>query len=138
MIIIEPGHKYYLSHLESEGFETLTFIKRSSKAIDYGDQEHEGTNSQEVIRALIDRTQYLDEVLQCDESKDAIYYLRMALFMYEVRAYRRKKEKLNKESGLHESNIEPNSHRDGYDDIPFTEYEIENLPVGNDGHILIQ
>jgi len=39
MKVIEPGHVYELQHLESEGVERLTFIKRSSGAVDYGDQE---------------------------------------------------------------------------------------------------
>lgn len=133
MKVIETGHVYDLKRLESKGYERLTFIKRSSGAIQYND-EHSGTNTQEVIRALIERTGYLHSVLPCDETADAIYYLRMALYCYEVRAYRRKQQKYNKHANLHESN-EPNPHRDGYDDVPFSEFEIETLPVGKDGHI---
>lgn len=96
MRVLEPGHIYSLPHLEGEGAEILTFIKRSGGAIDYGPTEHPGTNTQEVIRALIDRSKYLDNVLPCDETKDAIYFLRMALYSYEVRVYRRKMEHKNK------------------------------------------
>jgi hypothetical protein len=137
MKVLEPGHKYMLKNLGTPSYGILTFIKRSSKAVDYGPTEHIGTNTQEVLRALIDRSEYLNNVLPCDETRDAIYHLRMALFNYEVRAYRRKQEELNKEAGEHVSDIEPSADRMGYDDIPFTEHMIEERPVGDDGHILI-
>lgn len=131
MEIVEFGHKYLLPHLESEGHETLTFIRRTSEAIDYGDAEHPGTNTQEVIRALIDRTLYLNEVLPAVETLDAVYYLRMALFCYEARAYRRKQEGINKGS-------EVNDYVERYKDIPFNEQDIELKPTGKDGHIILE
>lgn len=138
MKIVEPGHVYQLPHLESKGSERLTFIKRSSGAVDYSDAEHPGTNTQEVLRALIDRTKFLNDVLPCLETQDAVYHLRMVLYLYEVRAYRRKQAKLNKKAGQHIDDIEPNAWRDGYDDVPFTEYEIEKLPTGPDGHVIFK
>lgn len=130
MIITEPGHLYLLQHLESPGREVLRFIRRSSAAIDYGAGEHPGTNSQEVIRALIDRTIYLDKILGADETLDAVYYLRMALFCYEARALRRKQNKLNKTD-------KKNYSIEKYKDIPFSEYLIEYRSTGNDGHIIL-
>lgn len=138
MKILEPGHKYELEHLESEGKETLTFIRRSSGIVDYGDREHPGTNTQEVIRALIDRSLYLDWVLPCDETKDAVWHLRQALYCYEVRAWKRKQEKVNKMAGQHTHPNTPNVHRDGYDDVPFSEHEIELRPTSSDGHIILE
>lgn len=135
--VLEPGHKYKLPHLESGGFEILTFIKRSSDAVDYGTDEHPGTNTQSVLRALIERTLFLNDVIPCAETQDAVYFLRQALYMYEVRAYRRKQAKLNKRAGHHES-LEPGIYRDEFDDVPFSWYEIEKLPVGSDGHILVE
>ena len=135
MKIVEQGHVYDLKNLESPGSQRLTFIKRSSGAIEYTD-EHPGTNTQEVIRALIERSIYLNDVIPCAETEDAIYHLRMALFCYEVRAWRRKQEKLNKKAPRHDDTEPPNSHRDGYDGIPFSEYKIEELPVGDDGHVI--
>jgi ribosomal protein S3AE len=128
--IIEAGHIYELQHLESDGIEKLTFIKRSSKAINYGDTEHAGTNTQEVIRALINRTEFLYDILPAVETKDAAYYLRMALFCYEARAYRRKQAKLNKTEII-------NDYEERYDDIPFNEQDIESRLVGLDGHIIL-
>ncbi len=137
MKCVEAGHIYKLQHLESNGEEQLTFIKRSSDAIDYGDGEHPGTNTQEVIRALIDRSKYLNDVIPCPETEDAIYHLRMALYCYEVRAWRRKQEKLNKKAPQHNSDESPNVYRDGYDDIPFSEFNIEHKTTRADGHIIV-
>lgn len=135
MNVIEPGHVYELPNLEHPGTQLLTFIKRSSAAINYANTEHPGTNVQSVIRALIDRSQFLNDIIPCDETQNAVYHLRMALFEYEARAWRRKQEKLNKEAGQH-TEQSMNAHRDGYDDVPFSEFEIELLPVGPDGHVI--
>lgn len=136
MEILETGHKYKLDHLESKGHEVLTFIRRSSGVVDYGSGEHPGTNTQEVLRALIDRTKYLDWILPCDETKDAIWHLRQALYCYEARAWERKQEHANKTDKEHH-HPHTNARRDGYDDIPFDEREIELLPTGPDGHIIV-
>lgn len=130
MKVIEPGHIYELPNLEHSGTQQLTFIKRSSGAVDYGDQEHPGTNTQSVLRALIDRTLFLDDVLTAVETQDAAYYLRMALYTYEARAWRRKQQKLNREAGVND----PGEER--YTDVPFSEQDIEQRPVGHDGHII--
>lgn len=130
MKTLEPGHVYELPNLEHPGSQRLTFVKRSSAAIDYGDEEHPGTNTQEVLRALIERTLYLNDVLPAAETLDAVYYLRMALFCYEARAWRRKQQKVNKGS-------EVNEYVERYDDVPFNEQDIEQRPVGADGHIIL-
>lgn len=138
MEVIEPGHVYRLSHLEAPTSELLTFIRRSSKAIQHP-SEHPGTNVQEVLRSLIDRTIYLNSIIDAVENYDAIYYLRMTLLCYEGRAFRRKQEKLNREANPHSFFKERDI------DLPFNEMGyvggpsigIENLPTGTDGHILI-
>ena len=142
MKAVEPGHVYRLDHLESSGQlslvfarqepddSDLTFIRRNSAAITHP-SEHPGTNVQEVLRALIDRSQFLDSVVPCAETEDAIYYLRMAFFCYEARAWRRKQQKLNRAAPQH------NEGKERYDDVPFNEHGIELRPVGPDGHILL-
>ena len=131
MKIVEAGHRYALKHVDSDGYELLTFIRRNSSAITH-ESEHPGTNVQEVLRALIDRSLFLDDVIPAPETMDAVWHLRMALFSYEARAYRRKQQKLNRKKPEHEQT------GDRYDDVPFTEHEIENHPVGPDGHLLIE
>lgn len=100
MKIIEPGHIYRLNWLDGEpgGSDTLknpteypdnflVFVNREKGT------EHPGTQTQEVIRALINRTKHCDNCLRWEGNDLIIYHLRMALVLHEVRALIRKTEK---------------------------------------------
>jgi hypothetical protein len=54
---------------------------------------HPGTQTQEVLRALIDRTMHCDNCLRWLGNDLIIYHLRMALALHEARALERKTEK---------------------------------------------
>lgn len=101
MKIIEPGHIYDLNWLDmkKEGeekiFKTkenpgtlltslLVFVNREAGT------EHPGTQTQEVLRALIDRTMHCDNCLRWEGNDQIIYHLRMALVLHEARALERK------------------------------------------------
>lgn len=135
MKVLVPGHVYELTQLGG-GTQRLTFVRRSGGAIQY-ETEWPGVQTQEVLRALIDRTKYLDGVLPCQETKDALWHLRMALYAYEVRAWRRKQEAVNREAGAHDDIVRPHDWREHPDDVPFNEHGIESRPVGPDGHIIV-
>lgn len=139
MEIVDSGHIYRLKEIGTDpGIQYLMFIKRSGGAVKY-DEEWPGLQTQEVLRALIDRTKYLDSIIPCAETKDAVYHLRMALFMYEVRAYRRKQEEVNRKAPRHDDSERPHGWRElPFGDIPFSEHEIEKRLVGLDGHILLE
>ncbi len=126
----DPGHVYTLPQYSRDGYDDigtreLIFVKRSSAAIKY---KHDmlGTNSQSVIRALIDRTQYLYNVLPCVETVEALRALCEAYYWYEVRAWRRKQQKINRTKKYHKSNKWP----------PFTITDVIYLPLGKDGHVI--
>jgi len=87
MKIIEPGHIYQLQHLDGSGAGILVFVNREP------DTEHEGVQTQEILRALIDRTQHCDACLRWDGNDKIIHHLRMALALHESRAIERKTEK---------------------------------------------
>lgn len=135
MKILVPGHVYALTELGG-GIQTLTFIRRSGGAVTY-EEEWPGVQTQEVLRALIDRTKYLDQVLPCIETKDAIEFLRQALYQYELRAWRRKQEAVNRQAPTHDDTGRHRPWRDEGDDAPFSAHEIELRPIGPDGHIII-
>jgi hypothetical protein len=137
MKIIDPGHVYELKQLGDNNTQTLKFIKRSGGAVQY-DQEWAGLQTQEVLRALIDRTKYLDTVLECKETKEAIKHLQMALYWYEVRALRRKRSQTNRTTFDHDDSVTPEYHPEYASDIPFTEQDIELHTTGEDGHIITQ
>lgn len=86
MKIIEPGHIYDLDVQDGEEPERLTFVNRE-------DTPHAGTQTQEVIRALIDRTMHCDNCLRWEGNDLIIHHLRMALALHEARALLRKTTK---------------------------------------------
>ena len=86
MKVLEPGHVYELDQLDGDGKQILTFVNRISNP-------HSGVLNQEVLRAVIDRVQYLDAELPHPFNATILYHLRMALGLHEARAYLRKIEK---------------------------------------------
>ena len=84
-----PGHVYELAYLDGHPGEhgTLSFVNRE------GDLPIPGTQSQEVIRALIDRTHHCHHCLPHRVNEQIVYHLRMALVLHEARALERKVEK---------------------------------------------
>lgn len=92
MKIIEPGHIYDLNTLDQKPLDPrnqviLTFVNREPGT------EHPGTQTQEAIRALIDRTKHCDNCLRWPGNDLIIYHLRQALILHEARALQRKTEK---------------------------------------------
>lgn len=89
MKIIEPGHVYELNTLDGKNkeVETLRFVNREDG------MEHPGTQTQEVLRSLIDRTMHCDNCRRWSGNDKIIYHLRMALALHESRAIERKAEK---------------------------------------------
>ena len=93
MKIIEPGHIYDLHVFDSREPTPakvevrLVFVNRESGL------EHSGTQTQEVLRALIDRTMHCDNCLRWPGNDRIIDHLRMALVLHECRALERKTEK---------------------------------------------
>ena len=136
MKTINPGHIYELRQLGDENTQTLKFIKRSGGAVQY-DKEWAGLQTQEVLRALIDRTNYLNNILPCKETVEAKRCLQMALYWYEVRALRRKRSQTNRTTLDHDDIETPHGEFQYAQDIPFNEIDIELRPIGEDGHIIL-
>jgi len=90
MKIIKAGHVYELAQQDAHANTppiVLTFVNREPKT------EHPGTQTQEVLRALIDRTMHCDNCLRWPGNDLIIHHLRMALVLHESRALLRKTEK---------------------------------------------
>ena len=98
----DPGHHFWLNNYAGNkkdwpwwGEQDIQFNKRIGVGYPGNTGESkDGTNCQEVYRALISRLLYLDNQIPCVETKSAIYYTRRALFALEVRAARIKKARL--------------------------------------------
>ena len=136
MKIIDPGHIYELSQLGNDDTQIIKFIKRSGGSVHY-EKEWAGLQSQEVLRALIDRTKYLYNILPCKETTEAIRHLQMALYWYEARALRRKRSETNRTTLNHDDSEVVPGLFNLPDDIPFAPQDIELKPIGKDGHILL-
>lgn len=91
MKVLDPGHLYELANLDTDDpgnrVERVRFVKRigekfpGNKAPGYA-----GTTTQEVIRALIDRTKYVDAQRPDLANSRALHELRSALVEFEMRA----------------------------------------------------
>lgn len=91
MRVIERGHIYEFRNLDGDPpklqFNGIVFVNREEG------MEHGGTQTQEVLRALIDRTYHCHKCLPHRNNEPIVYHLRMALALHESRALERKAEK---------------------------------------------
>lgn len=108
MRVLDPGHKYALQNLESDGETILQFMKDPRL---HNGEGCKGTTCQEVLRAVIDRVQTLDQEKHWEGNSQIIYDLRHAIAGFEARAMIRRVEKDN--------------------------LEIEKIPLDIDGHLLL-
>lgn len=95
MKVLDPGHDYLLTNL-SKGKDIvvkhqtrLTFVKRIGEMYPGNKSSYEGTNMQEVIRALIDRCEYVYRQIPSERTGQTVTYLRHAMFELEKRAAER-------------------------------------------------
>jgi hypothetical protein len=92
MKVIDLGHHYELDCLDevsgwAEAFSRLVFVKRIGDRYPGNTAPgHSGTTTQEVIRALIDRTIYVDRQVSSWRNGQAIDCLREAFRQLELRA----------------------------------------------------
>ncbi len=86
--ILDPGHHYELDALDTDEKQTLLFVKREGHNYPGNVGTHPGVLTQEVLRVLIDRCEYMNAQGRCAETDFILANLRNALMMFEVRAAR--------------------------------------------------
>lgn len=90
MRVLDPGHDYVLQSLDGDAPQRLTFVKRIGPRFPGNKGEaHAGTTMQEVLRALIDRAEYVNGQTPCAETESARALMMSALLVLETRAARR-------------------------------------------------
>jgi hypothetical protein len=100
MRVLDAGHDYELMNLDGSGVSRLTFVKRQGERYPGNVGFHEGTTSQEVLRALIHRAAYVYNQIPCWQTKLAIYLQGFVIWLYEHRAARIHRRRV---PGLHEA-----------------------------------
>ncbi|KKK96786.1 hypothetical protein LCGC14_2659260 [marine sediment metagenome] len=88
MLVVKEGHIYSLAHVDGVKRTELVFVCREEHL-----EVHEGVQTQEVLRALIDRTMHCDNCRRWSRNDEIIHHLRKALLLHEVRALERKFDK---------------------------------------------
>lgn len=89
MKIIDPGHVYQLDSLDGKhGMDLLVFVKREGPKYPGNVGSHPGTTTQEVLRALIERCQYVNAQRYSEETRQVELLLIRAIVMLERRAAR--------------------------------------------------
>ena len=89
MIILDPGHRYLLDALDDTthlGPRLLQFVKRQGTKYPGNTSSYPGTNSQETLRALIDRGAYLNKQIPCWQTRVGNWLMALVIWLYEHRA----------------------------------------------------
>lgn len=94
MKVIDPGHMYRLAQLDETRIPVgqttvLVFVKREGEKYPGNVGHHPGTTIQEVLRACIDRVEYLDSQIHDKKNGYVLEALREAIFLLELRAAER-------------------------------------------------
>jgi hypothetical protein len=129
------GHVYFIYGPPESAVRTIIFVCRSGEAVTY-EQEWPGVQSQEVMRMLIARLKYLSLYLNDGSINETIDWIRLAFYHYELRAWRRKEEAVNRLDAPHEDSERHRPWRTEADGAPFSQEYIESRGVGPDGHII--
>jgi hypothetical protein len=88
--VLDRGHRYLLASLDGHtGPRLLQFVKREGAKYPGNVGHYEGTTSQEVLRALIDRAGYVNQQMPCWQTRLSIYLMGLVIWLYEHRAARR-------------------------------------------------
>lgn len=87
MKVIDPGHNYLLSSYDGGVPVRLTFVKRNDPPEKYPGNynAHPGTQIQEVLRALINRTQYVNNQFPCEQTEEVEANLARSIWLLEQR-----------------------------------------------------
>lgn len=93
MKVIDNGHKYKLLTLDGKLNQTLTFVKRHDpedpSRFPGNTGSYPGTTLQSVLRVCLDRMNYLNKQIPCDQNIQIINNIQNSIFLLEVRAAQR-------------------------------------------------
>lgn len=86
----DPGHNYWMENHEGDGRQEIHFIQKTLQEGGELKTEQDGVTTETVLGVLIDRMEYLDSKVSCEENKRVIEHLRKALDLLNLRTENRK------------------------------------------------
>lgn len=93
MKVLDSGHLYEVTILDGPcdhpEYHRLQFVKREGEGYPGNKGSYHGTTMQEVLRALVQRAQYVNKQIPCEETTEVIKLLKSANWLLEVRAAKR-------------------------------------------------
>jgi hypothetical protein len=87
---IEPGHIYELASYDGAQSNIITYVKREGALYPGNIGAHPGTLTQESLRADAARLSYVNQQEPCNETSMALWHVRQALMLLEMRAKRKR------------------------------------------------
>ncbi len=92
MEVLVPGHEYLLpDFLDVNDAQTLIFFRGPKENNVRSGTTNSGTTNEEVLKVLIDRMEFLDDILPSIHNFDAIDHLKKALQCLNYRTRDRKR-----------------------------------------------
>ena len=91
MKVLDPGHMYELAVFDNvvPASHSLTFVKREGEGYPGNVGHYLGTQMQEVLRALVERAEYVNGQIPCDETTQVINHFKSAIYLLEKRHARK-------------------------------------------------
>jgi len=93
MRVVDPGHLYELAILDGPcdhpKYHQLQFVKREGPGYPGNVGHYHGTTMQEVLRALVQRAEYVNKQIPCEETTEVVEYLKVSIWLLEKRAAKR-------------------------------------------------
>jgi rubredoxin len=88
MKVVDPGHVYDIESLNGGPSQRIHFVKREGSNYPGNIGTQDGPITQEFLRAILHRCEYMNNQGSCAETDIIIAALRTAIFAFEVRASR--------------------------------------------------
>jgi hypothetical protein len=98
-IELDPGHEYAIREIglkdgqtderKYTGKQLLVFVKREGDGYPGNIGHHPGVTTQELLRVVAMRMEYVDKQEHAFENDEVVYHLTMAMFYLELRAAKR-------------------------------------------------
>lgn len=128
MIVIDPGHDYWVRSLDGGAPQRITFVKREGEHYPGNVGHYGGIVSQRLMEILIDRGRYVNNQIPCWETELANQFIQAAWSLYECRAGRTH-ERFTEYPTVQEFFQQPRCDKCGH--VGCTRHDLPSPPAGD-------